>query len=76
MIIIRKFTNIDKFLWLTKYVVGVTANPPKNPSRPPKNGNVIAMNIVNAKNKKYINTHQRKYNVNFWITNIYITCHN
>ena len=42
-------------LWLTKYVVGAKANPPKNPRRPSKKGNVIAMNIVNAEKgkKKY-----------------------
>lgn len=33
---------------LTKYVVGAKANPPKNPSSAPKNGNVIAINIVKA----------------------------
>jgi len=33
---------------LTKYVVGAKANPPKNERRPPKNGKVMAMNIVNA----------------------------
>lgn len=38
--------------WLTKYVVGAKANPPKNPRRPPKNGKVIATNIVNAENKE------------------------
>jgi hypothetical protein len=66
MIIIRKFTNIDKFLWLTKYVVGVTANPPKNPSRPPKNGKVIAMNIVNAKKRRKKNQYTTKGNtINF-----------
>lgn len=48
--ILRKFT-IYNFSWLTKYVVGVTANPPKNPSKLPKNGNVIATNTVNAENK-------------------------
>lgn len=50
IIILRKFT-ICNFLWLTKYVVGVTANPPKKPNKPPKNGNVIARNIVNAETK-------------------------
>lgn len=50
IIILRK-VNINNFLWFTKYVVGVTANPPKKPNKPPKNGNVIAMNIVNAENK-------------------------
>lgn len=33
---------------LTKYVVGAKANPPKNPSKPPKKGIVIPMNMVNA----------------------------
>ena len=33
---------------LTKYVVGAKANPPKNPRRPPKKGNVIPTNIVKA----------------------------
>jgi hypothetical protein len=33
---------------LTKYVVGAKANPPKNPRRPLKKGNVIPTNIVNA----------------------------
>jgi hypothetical protein len=52
MIILRKLTNyIYNFSWLTKYVVGAKANPPKNPSRPPKNGKVMAMNIVNAEKK-------------------------
>jgi hypothetical protein len=53
MIIIRKLTNyIYNFSRLTKYVVGAKANPPKNPSRPPKNGKVMATNIVNAEKKK------------------------
>jgi len=53
MIILRKFSiYIYNFSWLTKYVVGAKANPPKNPSRPPKKGMVIAMNIVNAEKKK------------------------
>lgn len=38
-------------MWLTKYVVGAKANPPKNPSNPPKKGKVTAMNIVNAASK-------------------------
>jgi len=60
MIILRKFSDyIYNFSWLTKYVVGAKANPPKNPSRPPKNGNVIAMNIVNA-GKKFVNTQPKK----------------
>lgn len=42
-----------KTIGLTKYVVGAKAKPPKNPRRPPKNGNVIAMNIVNAGSKEY-----------------------
>jgi hypothetical protein len=37
-----------KRVGLTKYVVGAKANPPKNPSSAPKNGNVIAINIVKA----------------------------
>jgi len=40
------------YSWLTKYVVGAKANPPKNPRRPSKNGKVIAMNIVNAEKKR------------------------
>lgn len=40
-----KMTKCEK-LWLTKYVVGAKANPPKNPSRPPKKGKVMPMNIV------------------------------
>jgi len=53
MIIQRKFSDYAyNFSWLTKYVVGAKANPPKNPKRPPKNGKVIAMNIVNAERKK------------------------
>jgi hypothetical protein len=53
MIILRKLTNyIYNFSRLTKYVVGAKANPPKNPSRPPKNGKVMATNIVNAEKKK------------------------
>jgi len=43
--------NWDAYSWLTKYVVGAKANPPKNPRRPSKNGKVIAMNIVNAEKK-------------------------
>lgn len=39
-------------MWLTKYVVGANANPPKNPRRPPKKGKVMAMNIVNAATEK------------------------
>lgn len=35
---------------LTKYVVGANAKPPKNPSSPPKKGNVMATNMVNAAN--------------------------
>jgi hypothetical protein len=31
---------------LTKYVVGAKANPPKNPSKAPKNGRVKPTNIV------------------------------
>jgi hypothetical protein len=31
---------------LTKYVVGAKPNPPKNPSKEPKNGRVMATNIV------------------------------
>jgi hypothetical protein len=60
MIILRKFSDyIYNFSWLTKYVVGAKANPPKNPKRPPKKGMVIAMNIVNA--EKFENTqNQRK----------------
>ena len=38
----------NKRVGLTKYVVGAKANPPKNPSNAPKNGNVIAINIVKA----------------------------
>lgn len=34
--------------FLTKYVVGANANPPKNPKSPPKKGKQIPMNIVNA----------------------------
>lgn len=36
---------------LTKYVVGAKARPPKKPRRPPKKGNVIAINMVNAASK-------------------------
>jgi len=44
-----KLTNV---VWLTKYVVGAKANPPKNPKRPPKNGKIIPTNIVNAEIKE------------------------
>lgn len=40
----------DRFVLLTKYVVGANAKPPKNPSSPPKKGNVMATNMVNAAN--------------------------
>lgn len=42
--------NIEIFVSkdYTKYVVGASANPPKNPSNPPKKGMHMAMNIVNA----------------------------
>ena len=66
MIILLKFSNyIYNFSWLTKYVVGAKANPPKNPSSPPKNGMVIAMNIVNAEKENVC-----KYNCTY--TNIYL----
>ena len=35
-------------LFLTKYVVGAKANPPKNPRRLPKKGISIQTNIVKA----------------------------
>lgn len=41
-----------KEFWLTKYVVGAKANPPKNPRRPPKKGKVIATNMVKAERKR------------------------
>jgi hypothetical protein len=41
-------------MWLTKYVVGAKANPPKNPRRPSKKGKVMAMNIVHAAQKNVI----------------------
>lgn len=40
--------SISSSAVLTKYVVGAKANPPKKPRSPPKKGNVIPMNIVNA----------------------------
>jgi len=51
-------------MWLTKYVVGAKANPPKNPRRAPKKGKVMATNIVNAATEKkhvlstYVQTNQ------------------
>jgi hypothetical protein len=33
--------------------VGAKANPPKKLRSPPKNGNVIAMNMVNPASKKH-----------------------
>ena len=44
-----KCTNsISSLIVLTKYVVGAKAKPPKNPRSPPKKGNEMATNIVNA----------------------------
>lgn len=39
---------ISNIYALTKYDVGANANPPKKARRPPKNGIIIAMNIVKA----------------------------
>ena len=41
-------------LFLTKYVVGAKANPPKNPRRLPKKGISIPTNIVKAAIKEDI----------------------
>lgn len=41
-------TKIHDRVWLTKYVVGAKANPPKNPRSPPKKGKVMPTNMVNA----------------------------
>lgn len=40
--------KLEGWSLLTKYVVGAKANPPKKPRRPPKKGNVIPTNIVDA----------------------------
>ena len=47
VLLVRKRWHEQK-MWLTKYVVGAKANPPKNERRPPKKGKVMPMNIVNA----------------------------
>lgn len=48
-IIKRRITKRDsKIILLTKYVVGANPNPPKNPRRALKKGNVMAINIVRA----------------------------
>lgn len=44
----RNAANAKGKSMLTKYVVGAKAKPPKNPSSPPKKGNVMATNMVNA----------------------------
>lgn len=44
----RNAANAKGNSMLTKYVVGAKAKPPKNPSSPPKKGNVMATNMVNA----------------------------
>jgi hypothetical protein len=41
-----------KSFFLTKYVVGAKANPPKKPRRPPKKGTAIPTIIVNPAVKK------------------------
>jgi hypothetical protein len=49
---IKNGVSIKGRMWLTKYVVGAKANPPKNPRRAPKKGKVMATNIVNAATEK------------------------
>ena len=56
-----------KRVGLTKYVVGAKANPPKNPSSAPKNGNVIAKNIVKA-----AKIHHHVMSSTFFITLLYL----
>lgn len=46
---LRKEKNV---IFLTKYVVGAKANPPKKPRRPPKKGIAIPTIIVNPAVKK------------------------
>lgn len=59
-VILKSYTAIkreresERIKGLTKYVVGANANPPKNPRRPPKKGNVMATNIVNAESNYLI----------------------
>jgi hypothetical protein len=61
---IKNGVSIKGRMWLTKYVVGAKANPPKNPRRAPKKGKVMATNIVNAATEKkhvlstYVQTNQ------------------
>lgn len=43
-------------------MVGAKANPPKNPSSPPKKGNVMAINIVKAEAEKLNISYIRKLN--------------
>lgn len=52
--ILHKHSNNegDSNSFLTKYVVGANANPPKNDRRPPKKGKVMPINIVNAATKE------------------------
>jgi hypothetical protein len=49
---IENGVNIKGRMWLTKYVVGAKAKPPKNPRRALKKGKVMATNIVNAATEK------------------------
>ena len=53
----RKFDEV----WLTKYVVGANAKPPKKPRRPPKKGKVMATNIVNAVTDKHHQIHTQHH---------------